>query len=1030
MRKKTEKPYFFWLISFWLLVLSAAIMNSGRLCAQHPDVRFNQISTSEGLSQDIVKAIVQDRKGFMWFGTEDGLNRYDGYFIRVYKNSRRDTTSISHNDIHHIFEDSRQRLWVGTGDGLNLFDRNNEGFRRFNNDPGNPRSISHNGVTRMCEDTRGNLWVGTHNGLNRFEEQSHAFVRYFHDPRDSTTINSNNINSVLLDKSGTLWVATDNGFCMFDEKRNRFVRYLYAHRSVNPSNVTSLYEDRSGTIWVARTQQSLWRLDPARKRLEPVPVPVDMRPSFSVRSRSLGDAVVEGIAEDAHGFIWIGHFRGLDIYDARTKTYSHFFIHADASAGLGGRVMVVYRDKVGMMWLGTYQKGVYRYDPNRQKFHLYSNDPLSENSVSNNYVSAVFEDKSGTVWIGTERGLDRLDAMTNTFSHFRHNPTDPGSIGSNQVNAILEDRNGSLWVGGTGGSASNLDRFDVKQKRFVHYPVKSVRSLLEDRNGELWAGLMDESNTGENLIRMDRKRNIVARYSVPGTGVWCIYEDRDGDIWLGGQYCCLNKFDRRTNRFFQFEVNPNDTTGLSSGAVRTIHQDDAGNMWLGTWSGGMYKYDMRANRFARFFEHDGLPSNYVKGILADSSGNLWIATEKGISRFDPKTLTFRNFTTEDGLQGDRFLSGSCFKTRDGRMYFGGTNGLNVFHPDSIRDNPNIPPVVITNFKVFDKQVVLPQSISMTKVLDLLYSQDFFSFEFVALDYTAPQRNQYSYMLERFDRDWVEAGTRRYAAYTGVPPGEYVFRVRGSNNDGIWNNDGAAVRIVIAPPFWRTWWFTVLAVMTVAALLYSLYRYRVYQLLAIERLRTRIASDLHDDVGTDLSTIVLATQAMERRLPLAQAQRDELRQIGSIAKRTQDLMRDIVWVLNSRNDSTADLAQKMREVTGRVLGGISFTFHAPDLPFQEKMSLDFKRTIFLFYKECLNNIVKHASATSVKIEIQLIYGELVLRIEDNGKGFKPGLPTTGLGLASLRARAEHVGGRLAIDSDEAGGTRISLTVKTT
>ncbi len=996
--------------------------------AQHPDVRFNRISTPEGLSQDIVKAIVQDSRGFMWFGTEDGLNRYDGYSIKVFKNNRGDTTSISNNDIHDIFEDSRQRLWVGTGGGLNLFDRNNESFQRFSNDTGNPLSISHNGVTRICEDPRGNLWVGTHNGLNRFEEQPQRFVHYFHDPHDSTTISSNNINSLLVDKSGALWVATDNGFCMFDEKRNHFIRYLHAHHSVNQANVTSLYEDRSGTMWVARTERGLWRLDAARKRLEPVPV--DMRLSFSIFSRSLGDAVVEDMAEDTFGFVWIGHFRGLDIYDPRTKIFSHFSIHADASAGLGGRVGVVYRDKVGMMWLGTYQSGVYQYDPNRQKFHVYRHDPLSENSMSSNYVSAVFEDKSGTVWIGTEQGLDRLDAKTNTFSHYRHNPGEPGSIGSDQVNAILEGRNGSLWIGGAGRSASNLDRLDVGQQRFIHYPVKSVRSLFEDRNGELWAGLLDESNTGENLIRMDQKRNIVSRYSVPGTGVWCIYEDRDGDIWLGGQYCCLNKFDRRSNRFVQFVVNPNDTTGLNSGAVRTMHQDDEGNMWLGTWSGGLYKYDIRANRFARFAEQDGLPNNYVKAMLPDSKGNLWIATEKGMTRFSLKSLSFKNFTTEEGAQGERFLSGSCFRTGDGRMYFGGTNGLNVFHPDSVRDNPNLPPVVITSFKVFDKPVSLPNSISATKALDLAHSQDFFSFEFVALDYTAPHKNQYAYILDGYDRGWVEAGTRRYAAYTGVPPGEYVFKVRGSNSDGIWNNDGATVRILIAPPFWRTWWFMVLAIMTAAAFIYSLYQNRIRQLLAIQRLRTRIASDLHDDVGTDLSSIVLATQAIERRQPLAPEQEQELREIGNIAKRAQDLMRDIVWVLNSRNDSMGDLAQKMREVAGRVLSGIAFTLHAPDLPFQEKMSLDFKRTIFLFYKECLNNIVKHASATSVEIEIHSIEGKLVLSIQDNGRGFKPGMPTAGTGLGSLRARAEHVGGILVIDSVESGGTRISLTVKTT
>ncbi len=530
-------------------------------------------------------------------------------------------------------------------------------------------------------------------------------------------------------------------------------------------------------------------------------------------------------------------------------------------------------------------------------------------------------------------------------------------------------------------------------------------------------------------MRLNRTREITSRDTLEGTGVWCMYEDRSGSIWLGGQYCCLNKFDITTNRFTHFESSLTNPAGPSSGAVRSVFEDDRGYFWFGTWGGGVDRYDPRTGAFTYFMSQDGMPSDYVKGILSDDHGNLWIATEKGLSRFNRDTHALRNFTTEDGLQGDRFLSNSCFKGRNGWMYFGGTNGLNMFHPDSIRDNPNIPPVLITSFKVFDKPFFPSQSVSTVNEIHLTHDQDFLSFEFVALDYTAPQKNQYAYKLDGFDRGWVHAGTRRYAAYTRLSPGEYVFRVRGSNNDGVWNNEGASMKLVIAPPFWMTWWFITMAITTVTAVIYLLYRMRIEQLLAIEGLRTRIASDLHDDVGTDLSSIVLATQSMERKLPLTPEGRADVRQIGSIALRTQDMMRDIVWVLNSRNDSLSDMVLKMREVATRMLDNINYSFKGPEVPLAEKINLERKRNVLLFYKECLNNIVKHSAASEVRIEVEFPRNELILTITDNGRGFDPDTPTAGTGLRGLRARALALGGRLSIVSRPGSGTKILLRMKT-
>jgi ligand-binding sensor domain-containing protein len=1033
-----DKPLFHAYIVCWspmsrpqptllLLVLVICLSVLHPALSQPNNLTFEHISTPEGLSQDIVRAIVQDHDGFMWFGTEDGLNRYDGYSMKIYKHSTHDSTTVSLNGSSDIYEDSRGRLWVGTGNGLNLFDRDRDRFIRFYSNPADQGTLSSSVISVVREDRRSRLWIGTANGLNRYDEDKQKFVRYFHDPHDSASMNADGVISLLLDRKGALWVTTTNGICRYDETTDRFTRYLCKTRTSLQRTILQLYEDRTGNLWAIWADRGVWSFDPANNTFEPLPLrSSSTRPATA---HELGAVVVSSIAEDRGGNLWIGHFNGLDVFDPKTRTFAHYSHDPADPSSVTERVITVYRDRVGVMWLGTFQGGVARCDPNRQKFQSYRKTSNPESGLSSNYVTAVCEDKGDYVWIGTDDGLDRFDPRTHTFTHYHHDPRDEHSVCADQISALFEDRRENLWIGAGEGTRSGLDCLDRERKRFVHHPIPSVKCILEDSRGNLWVGKINETDTGEDVVRLNRNREVVSRDTIAGTGVWCLYEDRHGSIWLGGQYCCLNRFDRVTHRFTHFEFSLTNPAGPSSGAVRSVFEDDSGYFWFGTWGGGVDRYDPRTSTYVYFMAQDGLPSDYVKGILSDDHGNLWIATEKGLSRFNRTTHVFKNFTTEDGLQGDRFLSNSCFKGKDGWMYFGGTNGLNRFHPDSIRDNRNIPPVVITSFKIFDKQVLLPRSLSAPDAMHLTYDQDFISFEFVALDYTAPLRNQYAYKLDGFDQDWIQAGTRRYAAYTRLGPGEYVFRVRGSNSDGVWNDEGVSIRLIIAPPFWRTWWFAILALLAIATFLYLLYRYRVNQLLDIERLRARIASDLHDDVGTDLSSIVLATQSMERKLPLSPEGRDDVRQIGTIALRTQDMMRDIVWVLNSRNDSLSDMVLRMREVAARMLIHISYSFKGPEAPVTEKTSLEFKRNVFLFYKECLNNVVRHSDASLVGIEIDVRQKEFLLKISDNGKGFDPDMLNAGIGLRSLRSRAQILGANLSISSRPGGGTEISLTVKT-
>ena len=1003
------------------------LLISHLVCAQPhhlTTLRFERISRPQGLSQDIVNAVGQDRQGFMWFGTEDGLNRYDGYTVRVYKHDPTDPYSLPGNDVHCIHESRQGRLWFGTSEGLCRYEPERDAFSTFHHDPNDPHSLSANAVYCITGDDPGHLWVGTSNGLNRLDEDSGTFIRYNRSD-DSTSISDSVVHSLLYTRNGILWVGTGSGLCRYDERLDRFIRYPFPETRSGCSRIAQIAESPEGNLWVAATDLGIGLLDTHTNRL--TLLPTHRTVVRASRSDMLATSVTNSVLDDGTGRVWIGHNSGLDIYTPASGAFQHVTPDPDDLTALAGRVSTIYRDHTGAVWCGTFQGGVNRCEPDRQQFAVLRKTPGGKDGLSDNYVAALQGDTSGEIWIGTPKGLDLFDPSTGSLTHFRHEPSNPRSLGSESVYAILLDGEHQLWIGGAGGMGWNLDLFDRTRRQFHHFPLANIRMLFDDGAGTLWVGRTGDLTIDDDIVRLDHRGNILSRDTIPGN-VWVAFRDSRGFVWTGGQYCCLHRYDTRTSMFALFEAHPHEPAGLTSGAVRSILEDANGYLWMGTWGGGLNRYDPRTNTFMSFLEHDGLPNNFVKGILADAKGILWISTEQGITRFDPASFVFKNYGVEDGLPGERFLSGSCYRAADGWMYFGGTNGLTVFHPDSIRDNPHIPSVVITAVTVLDRSIRPAASHAVVQELSLNYDEDFVSFEFVALDYASRGKSTYSYRMEGLDRQWIMAGTRRYAAYTQLSPGEYTFRVRAANNDGVWNNDGAAFRLFIAPPFWQTWWFRLLVAVTAAAILILLYRYRMSQVLAVERLRARIADDLHDDVGTELSTIVLASQAIERKLSSSDAVVPDVRWIGAVALRTQEMMRDIVWLLHSRNDSLQDLVMKMRETAQRVLRGVRTTLNAPQQPSSLMIGLDFRRNVFLFYKECLHNIARHASASDVVIDVQIHAGVFSLSVRDNGAGFDTGHATTGSGLHSLRNRARELGGVFTIDSAPSRGTTVSLVIR--
>jgi len=512
--------------------------------------------------------------------------------------------------------------------------------------------------------------------------------------------------------------------------------------------------------------------------------------------------------------------------------------------------------------------------------------------------------------------------------------------------------------------------------------------------------------------------------------VACFGEDRKGNLWIGTYLGGVNRFDPRTGQFTRLQHDPQNANSLSHNSVTSIYADRDGLLWFGT-AQGLNKFDPRTEAFTRYDEKDGLPNAFIYSILGDDEGNLWLSSNNGLSKCNdrlPAGRKFKNYDVTDGLQSNEFNVGAYHRGRSGAFYFGGINGLNRFFPGEVRENPHAPPIVLTAFKKFNETAALDSALAEIKTLRLSYRENFFSFDFAALDYTQPEKNQYAYMMAGFDPDWIHAGTRRYAGYTNLDPGAYVFKVKGANNDGVWNETGAAVKIIITPPFWKTWWFRVLAAAAIIGLLGLIYRYRVGRLLEMERLRVRIASDLHDDIGATLTKISLHSELIEESNEPGEI-RESLRKIGAMSRELVTTMSDIVWSIDARNDTLGNLIDRMRDFATSVLSvrATQIDFNCAGLDMQKKLPVDFRQNIYLIFKEAINNIAKHAEAARVDVQIKNANGHFNMSIRDDGKGWREHeyAKLTGHGLRNMKMRAARIGGDLNISQN--GGCTVSLTM---
>ncbi|MDM8551556.1 two-component regulator propeller domain-containing protein [Desulfobacterales bacterium HSG2] len=859
-------------ISASAYVMSARAGDAPPTRAGQP-LKFRHLTTENGLSNDNVWGIAQDSHGFMWFGTFDGLNRYDGSTVKVFRHDPDDPRSLSDNTIRGMCVDHTGTLWVGTwGKGLNQFDRKREQFVRYRHDPDDPRSLSSDAVRTIYEDRSGTLWIGTAGGLSRLAlSEVEGFTCYRHDPSDPHSLGHDGVFSICEDRFGVLWIGTDGGLSRFDPETEQFVHYRHNPddpHSLSHNNVRSVCEDRRGRLWVA-TYGGLNRFNrDTAQFVRYLHDPAD--PSC------LSHNSVMLVYEDQAGILWVGTFGGgLNQFEQETETFVRYQHNSADTYSLGNdSVCLIHEDHAGMFWIATDGGGVSIPDRGGKAFRHYRPIPGDPNSLSHNAVRAIYEDRAGMIWIGTNSGgLNRLDRQTGQFTHYKHDPDDPDSLRSNSVWAIHEDRTGLLWLGGFG---SGLNKFEGDTERFTHYRHDSanprslssnnVFAIHEDRTGILWIGTW-----GGGLNKLNREAEQFARYqhdpadpdTLSHNQVTSVYEDQAGVIWIGTMGG-LNRFESETGIFSRYHHDSANPNSLSHNSVMSMYEDRGGRFWIATMGGGLDRLDREQERFVHHTVKDGLPSNTVFGILeedvsADSrGGNLWLSTTRGLSRFNPRTKTFRNYDVSDGLQGNSFLPISAYhKSHSGELFFGGTNGFSAFYPDQIRDNPHVPPVVITDFQLANKRVpiggesVLRQSVLETDHLTLSHSDRVFSFEFAALNYRASGKNRYRYKMEGFEEEWNEVDSaRRFATYTNLDPGEYVFRVIGSNNDGLWNEEGTSVRITVTPPWWKTLWFRASVLILVIALIFGGFSWRVRTIESQKRqLATQVeerTQDLRDE----------------------------------------------------------------------------------------------------------------------------------------------------------------------------------------
>lgn len=1001
--------------------------------AQFSSFAFERFTIEDGLSNNSINAVLQTSDGFLWVATKDGLNRFDGQNFVVFKHDPNIENSLPENYIMSLFESSDGSFWVGTwGGGLCKYDPVHESFIKINT-----RLENDSYVQCISEDDFGWLWFGTYTGgLFKYHPKTKRAFSFNINTNGPLKITNNNVTSLAINEDNSLWIGTwGGGFSFIDEKKN------YAKHFLHSADKNSLAHNNVWFVQKEDGEKVIVSSDFGFDLFDPKTNTFTHNANIDKKFETILNSPIRQSYRDSYNRLWIGtyEYRGLFMIEKDRNgevKIQHMIKEQDDPQSLTmNRIRWIYQDHKKNIWIGT-EDGLNKL-PATKPFAHYRFFPTRKISLGGRVVSGIIEGRDSILWVGFNgAGFDKIDLKRNSVEHFYNNGSNRNSLIENDVTAIYEDRSGKVWVG-TGHSG--LDRFDPLARSFKHFiadtknPANAdlnwIQAIMETKEGDLLigtnAGLEVFDRTSETLSPfnpiIDEKKVFPKVFSTNA-----LFEDKEENLWVGTWLDGLFRYDKRAQKFYRYLPDAANTHSISANKITCVMEDSQGFIWIGTHSGGINKFEKPTGRFYHFSTKHGLPNDVVFGILEDGEGNLWISTLNGLSKFDPARNKFRTYDVADGITHNQFNWHASFKNHKGQMYFGTINGFISFNPDLVKIDPVPPSVALTSFKVFGKEAALPQSLPATKEILLNYDQNFFSVAFAALDIAPSHKHQFKYFLEGIDPDWVLSEQQPIAFYTDINPGKYKFFVKACNADGVWSKP-VTLSIIISPAWWMTWWFKVMIGISIIVLGYLAYLYRLRQLLAIQNIRLNIANDLHDEIGSNLSSISVDSQMLLQGSSLNETEQELASFISKTAKETVDTMRDIIWFINPRSDFDTDMIIKMKETAAKLLAGIVWTFHTTADVKLEKFDLEARRNIFLIYKEVLNNIVRHADAKTCLIEMSGNANSILLLMKDDGIGFDMKKVQQNNGLRSIRRRAEKINSVITLTSEEGKGTSVSLVV---
>lgn len=798
---------------------------------QNGKISFSHITVRDGLSNGTVEAILKDKYGFMWFGTNDGLNCYDGYTFKVYRSDPLSAQGVANNHITALYEDRQGNLWVGTTDGLSCLNRKMNNFTSFKVSAKGENGLSGNHINCISEDPQGNLWIGTESNISILDKKT-GKITWLLTNTGKTASPYSSVAQICLD-ANEVWIGTSGGLLLYNLRTKQLSAFNHHDAdpfSISSGGITSVFKD-GANMWIGTNQGVLNFWDRTTGKFTRF---------FSIdpEKSNIKDDVHISIIKAGKEKLWIGTQDGIYLLNTKDKSilpskYSENDLHSISK----GTETALHLDESGILWVGTYSGGISVYDKNLVVFDWHQNIKENVSSLSGNNVSCFAEGTDGNVWLGTVGdGLNLWNRKTNSFQRFYADP-DKNFLSGNTIFSLHAGRkSGRLWIGHW---EKGLDYYDAQTKKFFHIPGErrnglnnqNIFSLLEDSEGQLWIGT---NGGGVNLYDPALKsfRQLPSGFDanvVRGFFVRAFCEDPDGNIWIG-----------TTDGLSLFHKKTKEITSISEGKVRllnksvsSLYYDGKQTMWVATLGGGVTAINIRTFQFENFTEENGLSGNSVTSVAGDKTGTIWISSNNGISRIEPNSKVIKTYDLENGIQSNEFSPGSGLGLSTGEILFGGALGFNVIDPSAISENKTPPPLKLTGFSVFNKPVtftnengIVNDYIADVKKIVLSYEQSFFSFDFTAFNYTAPAHNQYAYKLSGFDKDWNYVGNQRKAAYTNLDPGEYVFTVRAANNDGVWNDQGLSIKLVITPPYWKTLWFKVFITTLLFATIFLIYKTRV------------------------------------------------------------------------------------------------------------------------------------------------------------------------------------------------------------